>query len=310
MQYNINLDMFSITEWGLNIQQGVVFAYIVHASSWANRATDDAEYFNVSNGKLATELPSVSDQRDTMSRLIKKLIDAGVIEKRAIRKHQYLRITDKGKMWNKVRENYPASIGEREINPASIHRVRENDPASEAEEREENPASTEEREILPGATGNSSDESVIPTSLKKHTRGQPVDNSAGSEPEQEPAPVTLEARIAAVLEVVKARGCDPDRLNFPDSRLLVRTWLANKLTVGKLEAAMNDLMPDEIAAMKCTDPIRTLNHVLYPQLTGKQFDSAEESALKLRSTPKGANPDERNAALKAAGVKPREAATA
>jgi len=115
-------------------------------------------------------------------------------------------------------------------------------------------------------------------------------------------PPTVDSRITAVLDHVVARGCQPERLDLPDSRWVVRAWLANSLTIGKLEAAMNDVIPDEVAAAKCRDPIRTINLVLYPKLTGKQFDGAEETALRLRTTTKGADPKERQ--------KAREAATA
>ena len=139
MQWSLHLDLASIHEWGLNVQQGVVFAYIYSCPSWCQRAKDDPEFFNLSTGKLATELSMVSEKRDTMLRHVMCLVDHGLLERRTIGRNQYLKLTEKALGWNRKREINPVSSEMREENP---------------DRREENPAST----------GNFSEESVIPIS--------------------------------------------------------------------------------------------------------------------------------------------------
>lgn len=130
----------------------------------------------------------------------------------------------------------------------------------------------------------------------------PVDNSATAERPSDPQASPVDARMRAVFDVLEARGCKPERLDLPDTRMLVRAWLANTLTVGKLEAAMLAALPDDDAVEDCADPIRKINAKLYPVLTGKRFDDAEEAQLRLRSTPKGANAEDRRKCMEAAGL--------
>lgn len=108
MQYNINIDMRSVMKWGVNMQQAVVFAYIYTCPSWCAKDPDDGEWFNISNGKLATELAPLSNKRDTMLRYVTQLVEVGVIERKSIDKKQYLRLTDKGRAWNRQQDKHPA----------------------------------------------------------------------------------------------------------------------------------------------------------------------------------------------------------
>ena len=136
---------------------------------------------------------------------------------------------------------------------------------------------------------------------QERAQGSPVDNSKQR---------TVDSRITAVCDFFQVRGCSAEQLEMPNARMLVRTWLAHGLTTGQLEKALTDVLPDEIAAMKCKDPIRTVNAVLYEKLTGRHYDVAEEQALVLRATPKSVNESDRAKLLKAAGVRPRQVETA
>lgn len=107
MQYNINIDMCAVFRWEINIQQAVVFAYIHTCPSWCTKDPNDGDWFNISNGKLATELGALSDKRDTMLRYVLQLVDAGVIERKSIDKKQFLKITGKGMSWNRQRDKHP-----------------------------------------------------------------------------------------------------------------------------------------------------------------------------------------------------------
>ena len=84
--------------------QAVVFAYVHHAATWTDRDVSEPEYFNLSTGKMATELAPLSDKRDTMLRHVLKLVDKGVLERKSVSKKQFLKITEKGLTWNRERD--------------------------------------------------------------------------------------------------------------------------------------------------------------------------------------------------------------
>ena len=109
MQFSLHIDMVAIQRWEISIQQAAVFSYIYTCPAWCEKDPNDSDYFNISNGKLATELPSVSSKRDTMLRHILGLVRAGVIERKSINKKQYIKLTNKGKSWNKIQDKNPAT---------------------------------------------------------------------------------------------------------------------------------------------------------------------------------------------------------
>lgn len=309
MQYNINLDMVSISRWSLNVQQGVVFSFIHFASSWADRSADDPEFFNVSNGKLVTELSCVSDKRDTMLRYVLKLVDVGVIERRTIRRKQYLRVTEKGKMWNKVRDNNPASNEQRDISPASLAVQREEYPASTPEIRDKNPASDEQRDKNPAATGFLSNVSVNQISVKNYDLGEPVDNSPvdkfdDDDPPAAPlAPPTMEARVSRVVEVFVAHGYAADSVSDNRSQRIIVQWLRLGLGAARLkywlekcDKASNGNRPGK--------PVMWLEDRVIADLQGKTVDQGQLTAQRMRNVDKTLkDPTVREATLKAAGVK-------
>lgn len=309
MQYNINLDMVSISRWSLNVQQGVVFSFIHFAGTWADRAADDAEFFNVSNGKLVNELGCVTDKRDTMLRHVLKLVDTGVIERRTIRRKQYLRITEKGKMWNKVREENPASNEQRDISPASLVAQRDKNPASSGEQRDKFPASDEQRENNPGATGNISDVSVNQISVKSYDSPRPVDNSPVDKfdddgpPAAPLAPPTMQERVSRVEEVFVAHGYPASTVTDERSQRIIVQWLRLGLGAARLkywlekcDKAANGNRPGK--------PVMWLEDRVNADLQGKPVDQGQLTAQRMRNVDKTLkDPSVREAALQAAGVK-------
>lgn len=119
MRWNVSLDLASTQEWGLNVQQGVVFAYIYSCPSWADKSPDDPDFFNISNGKIASDLSIISTKRDTILRYVLQLVDAGLLERRTIKRNQYLKLTDKAKGWYRQRDINPASVEQRDNNPSA-----------------------------------------------------------------------------------------------------------------------------------------------------------------------------------------------
>lgn len=113
MQFTINVNQQKALEWGLNSQQALLFAFVYEVPSWAQSLkTDEGVFYVLSKAKIVEELPILTDKPDTAYRLLKQLDEAGVIELNHTSKVTLVRLTDKGKTWNRKRdgsEKYPTS---------------------------------------------------------------------------------------------------------------------------------------------------------------------------------------------------------
>jgi len=113
MQYTITINQFKSLEWGLNSQQAMLFAFVYECPSWANPVkTDDGVFFALSKAKIVCELPLLSGKPDTAYRMLKALEDAGLVQMSSTSKITLIRLTDKGKEWNRKHdgsENYPSN---------------------------------------------------------------------------------------------------------------------------------------------------------------------------------------------------------
>src|SRR5450830_631609 len=102
MQYTITINQFKSLEWGLNSQQAMLFAFVYECPSWANPVkTDDGVFFALSKAKIVCELPLLSGKPDTAYRMLKALEDAGLVQMSSTSKITLIRLTDKGKEWNR-----------------------------------------------------------------------------------------------------------------------------------------------------------------------------------------------------------------
>lgn len=112
MQYTITINQFKALEWGLNSQQAMLFAFVYECPSWANPVkTDEGIFFALSKAKIVGELPLLSGKPDTAYRMLKALEDAGLVQMSSTSKITLIRLTDKGKEWNRKHdgsENYPS----------------------------------------------------------------------------------------------------------------------------------------------------------------------------------------------------------
>lgn len=103
MQYSIYIDQQKALEWGLNLQQAAIFDYMTRLAIWAETATIDGRvFYHIRRGKLAAELPLVSDAPQTYKRHMAALERAGVIEMRLIGTTPFVRITAKGGAWGQA----------------------------------------------------------------------------------------------------------------------------------------------------------------------------------------------------------------
>lgn len=126
MQYTITINQTKALEWGLNSQQALLFAFVYEVPSWANSTKTDAGlFYALSKAKIIEELPLLTDKPDTAYRLLKALKEAGLIELSSTSSVTLVRLTPKGKEWNRKQdgsEKYPTrkstKVGEKSDPPA------------------------------------------------------------------------------------------------------------------------------------------------------------------------------------------------
>ena len=115
MQFTLSINQEKALEWGLNTQQAVLFSFIYSCPSWCNPVqTDDGIFFAISKAKIIEELPLLTDKPDTAYRILKQLKGAGVIEMSSTSSITLVRITERGKEWNRKTdgsEKYPSRVG-------------------------------------------------------------------------------------------------------------------------------------------------------------------------------------------------------
>ncbi|WP_110642616.1 DnaT-like ssDNA-binding domain-containing protein [Salinicola sp. CPA57] len=110
MQYLVAINQTKALEWGLNAQQAMLFAFLHQVPTWADaRQIGGQTFYNVAKTKIVAELPLLTDKADTAYRLMKQLAGFGVIEITSCDNRTYIRLTAKGKTWNRGAgsEKYP-----------------------------------------------------------------------------------------------------------------------------------------------------------------------------------------------------------
>lgn len=123
MQFTITVNQVKSLEWGLNAQQALLFAFVYECPSWAKLTrTADGDFYALSKAKVIEELPLLTDKPDTVYRLLKGLADAGVIELSSTNSITLVRLTKKGRQWNRKgdgSEIYPTQNGAQQVGKKS-----------------------------------------------------------------------------------------------------------------------------------------------------------------------------------------------
>ncbi|MCG7598380.1 hypothetical protein MHM84_01110 [Halomonas sp. McH1-25] len=102
MQFTVSINQAKALEWGLNAQQSLLFAFVYECPSWAKPvSTDDGVFYALSKQKIVEELPLLTDKPDTAYRMLRALKAAGLIELSNTNSITLVRLTEKGKTWNK-----------------------------------------------------------------------------------------------------------------------------------------------------------------------------------------------------------------
>jgi len=124
MRYNTLINNVKAHEWGLDIKQAYLFAWMYELASWADKAIiENKTYYFASKNKACEELPLLTDKRDTMYRYYKKLESANLIELKKIGDKDYIRLTNKGKCWNQKgpsehSDKNPSNLGKKSDPPS------------------------------------------------------------------------------------------------------------------------------------------------------------------------------------------------
>jgi len=182
MQFTISINQSKSIEWGLNSQQAVLFSFIYSCPSWCNPVTTDSgTFYALSKAKIVEELPLLTDKPDTAYRILKQLQSAGVIEISSTHKITLVRLTDKGKQWNKKNngsEIYPNHIGKKsDEGRKNIRGGSENYPTNQYTSNQD---TNNHKEITPSAeiTGDQTADSQVtpkPSPTSKMSCPCPVD---------------------------------------------------------------------------------------------------------------------------------------
>ena len=108
MRYNVTINNIKAKEFGLNIQQAYVFAWLYELPSWATSYHFNGEnYYFASRFKAIQELPLLTDKADTMYRYYKQLEQKKLILLIKIVNKDYVLLTKKGKTWNEAPKQKP-----------------------------------------------------------------------------------------------------------------------------------------------------------------------------------------------------------
>lgn len=104
MLYTIKIDQPTALAWGLNCPQAMVFAVVHQLPTWADSVQIDGNtWYHLSKGKLASELPLLTSEANTAGKYLRQLVKAGVIETTTFRNQTHVRVTEKGKEWNRTK---------------------------------------------------------------------------------------------------------------------------------------------------------------------------------------------------------------
>lgn len=101
MQFSIFINQARAVEWGLNAQQTLLFAYLYSVPSWATPVrVDGLVYYRLDKAKVISDLPILTDKADTVYRLLRQLVEAGLIGMVVSDNRSVVRLTERALDWN------------------------------------------------------------------------------------------------------------------------------------------------------------------------------------------------------------------
>lgn len=117
MKYSSYIDNETALNWGLNVQQAVLFDWIYSLPSWADLMTSGSgkRFYYASKNLACKELPLLTDKPDTVYRYYKQLESKGLIEIQKFGSKDFIHLTKKCASWGRRQESEQS-----EINPSEV----------------------------------------------------------------------------------------------------------------------------------------------------------------------------------------------
>ncbi len=104
MKYNIVINQGKAIEWGLNLSEASIFSFLYELPSWAEASPIKSGPFDVwyfcSKNKIIEEFPLLTKKRDTVYRLLKSLVEKGLIFHEFKDGRDWVKLTEKAKTYN------------------------------------------------------------------------------------------------------------------------------------------------------------------------------------------------------------------
>ncbi|NHM07654.1 hypothetical protein G4D82_10505 [Flavobacterium sp. CYK-4] len=120
MRFNIVINQDRCIKFKLNVSQAALMSVLTEVSSWASeKAINGKTYWWVSRNKVIEQLPLFYEKPDTVYRHFKYLAAIGLVEYENEKRRDYLRLTEKGKRWNKLGNESEFAINS-EMNPSKL----------------------------------------------------------------------------------------------------------------------------------------------------------------------------------------------
>lgn len=100
MQYTIYINQQKCIERWLSFNEWAVIDVMSKVALWAKSEMFDWEaYYYISSWKLSKECPMVSNKKNTLLVIVKRLIDQELLERKSRNNRSYYRLTEKTKSW-------------------------------------------------------------------------------------------------------------------------------------------------------------------------------------------------------------------
>lgn len=103
MRFNVIINQQKCIQYGLNQNQGALMNLFNELASWASeRVINGKMYWHISRNKVMEEIPLFYTKPDTVYRAFKFLAEQNMIEYLQQNRMDFVRLTTKGKLWNKL----------------------------------------------------------------------------------------------------------------------------------------------------------------------------------------------------------------
>lgn len=120
MRFNVVINQDRCLKNNLNVNQAALMSLLNELNSWADEKLIGGKiYWHISRNKVIQELPLFYSKADTVYRHFRDLNELKMIEYHTEKRKDYVRLTAKGKLWNKL-GNESDFVLNSEMNPSKL----------------------------------------------------------------------------------------------------------------------------------------------------------------------------------------------